>query len=43
MKKLFLTVILLSILLTSCGKKGALYLPQDAAQQKENDNQDAAK
>ncbi len=32
-----------TIFLTSCGKSGALYLPQDAAQQKENNNQDAAK
>lgn len=34
---------MLSIFLTSCGKKSALYLPQDAAQQKENNNQDVAK
>jgi predicted small lipoprotein YifL len=29
MQKLFLTVILLSIFLTSCGKTGALYLPDE--------------
>jgi predicted small lipoprotein YifL len=43
MKKSLLILILLTISLTSCGKKGKLYLPDEPQNAEENKKSDEAK